>query len=147
MRLFSVLFLESAVRRFQIFLGDVASEQAVSKGQFYSRGPANQEWPVFPQVSFISFRLDAIAPAPGSESSSFARNLYPAIMSRDPNPAVTVPTPPTLHPDNGVWRWSWTVFHSWRRGGTTLDDNGWWRCRRRLSIDDCFGAAAESEQG
>jgi len=69
-------------------------------------------------------------------------------MSWDPNPAITVPTPVTAHPDNGIWRWRWTIFYSWRRWrvGASLNHDGrrwWWR--RWLSISDCFGAAAEAE--
>jgi hypothetical protein len=77
------------------------------------------------------------------------QRLYPPIMSWDPNPTITVPTPVTVHPDDGIRRRSWTIFHSHRgwRIGASLNHDGrrWWR--RWLSINDCFGAAAKAEQG
>jgi hypothetical protein len=66
-------------------------------------------------------------------------------MSWDPYVPVAVPAPVALNPDDGVrWR-SRAIFHPrrWRRIGSALDHHG----RRRISVDDCFGAAGKPKHG
>jgi hypothetical protein len=74
--------------------------------------------------------------------------LHPAIMARNPDPTITVPVPVSSYPDNSIGRWSRTIFHPWRwsRVRATLNHDSFrWR-RGWLSVNNCFCAAAESEQ-